>query len=234
MKLVRWDDRIAILQKNSIAIFAFRFDVDDFLIVNILVFQIFDEAQPRNCDYWAEERNSGTWDHNRLDLKLSSVSSIRSICKINACTLETICKLQELFSPKMTELHLLVHKKSNVEYTSWHNSFSKLNETRTITKLMLSWESTCKRAIPFPDSICFSPETNYNPMQKELRRCVYIRGFFSLGHLCFLFPSPRLFQCCHGRKIYWKILHTQHWKGGGGNRQDSMQFYWKRGINPRL
>lgn len=148
MKLVRWDDRIAILQKNSIAIFAFRFDVDDFLIVNILVFQIFDEAQPRNCDYWAEERNSGTWDHNRLDLKLSSVSSIRSICKINASTLETICKLQELFSPKMTELHLLVHKKSNVEYTSWHNSFSKLSETWTIAKLMLSWESTCKIAIP--------------------------------------------------------------------------------------
>ena len=74
---------------------------------------------------------------------------------------------------------------------------------------------------------------NYNPVQKELRHCVYFKKKFILGHLCFLFPSPP-FQCCHGRKIYWKILHTQHWKGGGGNRQDSMQFHWKLGINPRL
>ena len=75
--------------------------------------------------------------------------------------------------------------------------------------------------------------TVYNPVQKELRHCVYFKKKFILGHLCFLFPSPP-FQCCHGRKIYWKILHTQHWKGEGGNRQDSMQFYWKWGIHPRL
>ena len=74
---------------------------------------------------------------------------------------------------------------------------------------------------------------HYNPVQKEFRHCIYFKSFFILGHLCFLFPFPP-FQCCHGRKIYWKILHTQHWKGGGGNRQDSMQFYWKWGIYPRL
>ena len=62
---------------------------------------------------------------------------------------------------------------------------------------------------------------------------VHFRAFSFSDIFVFLFPSPP-FQCCHGRKIYWKILHTQHWKGGGGNRQDSMQFYWKRGIYPTL
>ena len=29
-----------------------------------------------------------------------------------------------------------------------------------------------------------------NPVQKELRHCVYFKSFFNLGHLCFLFPFP--------------------------------------------
>ena len=63
---------------------------------------------------------------------------------------------------------------------------------------------------------------------------VSISNFFPFSDIFVFFSPPPPFQCCHGRKIYWKILHTQHWKGGGGNRQDSMQFHWKRGIYPRL
>ena len=52
-----------------------------------------------------------------------------------------------------------------------------------------------------------SKAINYNPVQKELRHCVYF-NLFSFSDIFVFFPPS--FQCCHGCKMYWKILHTQH------------------------
>ena len=64
-------------------------------------------------------------------------------------------------------------------------------------------------------SITWCDGTNYNPVQKELRHCVYFTFFFILGHLCFLFPLPTISMLSQPQNLLENLAYSTLKRGRG-------------------